>query len=559
MFSSIRTRLTLSHLAVIVVAMSLSGFLLLSLLERYFLEAMEDSLFAQARITAQALIPGAMVEDPALDVPVSAFNTLQQQRVGDIAIQAENVAPPLDDVPLGDVDLDYLAEASLQLSAQLDTRIRILDARGAVLVDSTQAGQGQELGDDPLVAQALAGEYASRTDRGGRYEQAMHLALPVLVEDQLVGVVYLSQPLRDLTAVLGDLRLRWLLSTAVALILSGAAGLLLSGAITRPLRRLTAAAGAVARGQFDQQVPVGSHDELGRLSRAFNDMTARLRAARQTQVDFVANVSHELRTPLTAIKGTVETLRAGAVDDPAVRDRFLETLETETDRLIRLVNDLLILSRADSEALHLQSEPLDVVQLARTTAAKLASGAGARGVVLQVEASAGTPMAQADPDRIEQVLVNLLDNAIKYSRPGGTVSIHVSRGRAQDSTPGWVPSSGPLQSDRSRGESMVRVQVMDEGIGIPAGDLPRIGERFYRADRARSRPEGGSGLGLAIAQALVEAHGGRLWIASREGHLRGSGSSETSPGTASRQERPVTGISVGTPSGTVVTFTLPLA
>jgi signal transduction histidine kinase len=529
MFSSIRTRLTLSHLAVIVVAMSLSGFLLLSLLERYFLEAMEDSLYAQARITAQALIPGAMVEDPALEVPVSAFNTLQQQRVGDLAIQAENVAPPLEEMPLGDLDLDYLADASLQLSAQLDTRIRILDARGAVLVDSNQEEPEEVLAHDPLVAQALAGQYASGTVRDAWDEEAMHLALPVLVEDQLVGVVYLSQPLRDATAVLGDLRLRWLLSTAVALILSGAVGLLLSGAITRPLRRLTAAAGAVARGEFDQQVPAGALDELGRLSRAFNDMTARLRAARQTQVDFVANVSHELRTPLTAIKGTVETLRAGAVDDREVRDRFLETVEDETDRLIRLVNDLLILSRADSEALHLQREPVDVGQLAQNTAAKLAAQAGASDLVLQVKASPGMPLARADPDRIEQVLVNLLDNAIKYSRHGGTVSIHVDCGRALDTFDGGALSSGPPQPDRSRAESMARVQVIDQGIGVPAVDLPRIGERFYRADRARSRAEGGSGLGLAIAQALVEAHGGRLWLTSQEGH------------------------------GTVVTFTLPLA
>jgi signal transduction histidine kinase len=194
----------------------------------------------------------------------------------------------------------------------------------------------------------------------------MYVALPVLVEGRLAGVVYLSQPLRDLTAVLHDLRTRWLISTAIALLLSGIVGLLLSGAIVRPLRRLTAAAGAVAHGQLDQQVPVRSRDELGRLSQAFNDMTARLQAARQMQTDFVANVSHELRTPLTAIKGLVETLRQGAVDDPQVRDRFLETMESETDRLIRLVRDLLLLSHADSAALNLECEQLDLAQLAPT-------------------------------------------------------------------------------------------------------------------------------------------------------------------------------------------------
>ena len=495
MFSSIRTRLTFSHLAVIIVAMSLSGFLLLSLLERYFLRAMEDSLIAQARITAQALIPGAMVEGPPIEVAAPAFNTLRQQQ-SNISLQTQNVAPPVGDIPLGDLDLDYFANASLQLSSQLDTRIRVLDAQGAVLVDSRQEEKSADLRADPLVGQALEGRYASRIDQADRaQETAMHLAMPVLVESQLAGVVYLSQPLRDVTAVLHDLRTRWLLSTAIALLLSGAVGWLLSRAIASPLRRLTAAATAVAGGQLDQQVPVRSRDELGRLSQTFNEMTARLRAARQMQVDFVANVSHELRTPLTAIKGLVETLRDGAVDDPQVRDRFLETVEGETDRLIRLVGDLLVLSRADSAALNLQRDSVDLAQLVRATVSRLAPQAEARGLVWRVETRPAPLLVWADPDRIEQVLVNLLDNAIKYSHPGGTVKVSVHGEPGQP----------------------VRVRVQDEGVGIPAEDLVRIGQRFYRADKARSRAEGGSGLGLAIAQALVQAHGGQLWLESQEG------------------------------------------
>jgi len=493
--TSIRTRLTFSHLAVIIVAMSLSGFLLLSLLERYFLQAMEDSLIAQARITAQALIPGAITEGPPVEAPDPAFNTLQQQ-TSNIALQAENVAPPVGDLSLGDLDLAYLANASLQLSTQLDTRIRILDAQGIVWVDSQQEEQSADLWADPLVRQALEGRYASRMAQTDRAEEtAMHLALPVLVEGQLVGVVYLSQPLRDVTAVLHDLRTRWLLSTAIALLLSGVVGWLLSRAIASPLRRLTAAAEAVAGGRLDQQVPVRSRDELGRLSQTFNEMTARLRAARQMQVDFVANVSHELRTPLTAIKGLVETLRDAAADDPQVRDRFLETVEGETDRLIRLVNDLLILSRADSEALNLQRVSVDLAQLVRATMNRLAPQAEARGLACRAEAHPDPLVVWADPDRVEQVLLNLLDNAIKFSQSGGTVTVRV---RGEPGQP-------------------VRVQVQDEGVGIPAEDLARIGQRFYRADRARSRAEGGSGLGLAIAQALVEAHGGQLWLESQEG------------------------------------------
>jgi signal transduction histidine kinase len=307
---------------------------------------------------------------------------------------------------------------------------------------------------------------------------------------------------------LNDLRNRWLLSTGVALLLSGVVGLLLSQAIARPLRRLTAAAGDVARGQFDRQVPVGSRDELGQLSQAFNDMTARLRAARQMQTDFVANVSHELRTPLTSVKGLVETLRGGAVDDPQVRDRFLETVEGETDRLIRLVNDLMLLSRVDSAALELQRSAVDLVMLARSAVDRLAPLAQSQGLTLGVEARGDAVLAWADPDRVEQVLLNLLGNGIKYSRRGGAVTVSVHPGE----------SGRPVQ-----------VQVRDEGIGIPAEELPRIGQRFYRADRARSRAEGGSGLGLAIARALVQAHGGELQIESQED--RGTTVSFTLPAT----------------------------
>ncbi len=496
MFSTLRIKLLFSHLAVIVLAMLLSGTLLLSFLERYFLKAIEDSLVAQAQITAQTLIPGATVTGADVKPPAeeaATVNVLQQRRVGNISVQTQNLAVPEPSVTIGDVDLSYLTETSLELGTQLETRIRVLGVDGVVVLDSWNADLGANLSDDALAAQALTGRYARRVERG--YVDTLHVALPALVDGALAGVVYLGQPLTDVATVVRDVRNRLMLSTVIALLFSSVVGLVFSRAITRPVRRLTDAAGAVAQGRLDTQVPARSRDELGRLSRAFNAMTARLRAARQMQVDFVANVSHELRTPLTSIKGMVETLRAGAVEDLEVRDRFLGTVESETDRLIRMVHDLLLLSRADSAALNLRCEPVDVAHLARLTVERLAPQAGARGVTLRVETSPGLPPAWADPDRVAQVLVNLLDNAIKYSPPEATVDVAVF--------------AGP---DRT-----VLVQVRDHGAGIPPDALPRIGERFYRADKARSRTHGGTGLGLAIAQALVEAHGGRLWLESREG------------------------------------------
>ncbi len=489
----IRTRLTLSHLAVIVVAMGLSGFLLLSLLERYFLQAMEESLLAQAQITAQALTPGVLAGTATQAAPSSAYNALQQQ-ASNYSLQAENVAPAGEASLEGAADLGYLSNSTLQLTSPLDTRIRILDAAGVVVADSAQAGRGISLAGDPAVSEALAGRQASRVEGTGG-DAAMTLALPWEAGGQRIGVVYLSQPLRDVTAVLHDLRLRWLAATLLALVLSAATGMILSGAIARPLRRLTEAAEDVADGHLDLRVPVRGRDELGQLSSAFNEMTGRLNASRQAQVDLVANVSHELRTPLTTVKGMVETLRDGAVDDVETRDRFLASVEGETDRMIRLVNDLLLLSRADSGALDLRLASFDLGPVVTRTLDRLRPLAGKKQVALLVDAGGEPLPVWADEGRVERVLVNLLDNAIKYSRPEGKVTVSLRR----------VP------------EKMAQIQVRDEGPGIPREALSRIGERFFRGDRARSRDEGGSGLGLAIARALVEAHGGQLTFDSEEG------------------------------------------
>ena len=191
----------------------------------------------------------------------------------------------------------------------------------------------------------------------------------------------------------------------------------------------------------------------------------------------------------------METLRAGAVVDTSVRDRFLTTVESETDRMIRLVNDLLLLTRADSQALNLEREPVDMAEVARSIIARMEPQAQSRGVSINITAHPDSPLVWADRDRVAQVMVNLLDNAIKYSYSGGKVNVNIRR---QDDKTAWI-------------------QVQDKGIGIPAEVLPRIGERFYRADKARARANGGSGLGLAIADTLVIAHGGQLWLESREG------------------------------------------
>lgn len=500
MLASLRVRLIMSHFVVILVAMAASGFLLLSLVEQYLLRAVEDSLIAQGHIVAEVLIPSATLAGPAIDTPSPAFNTIQQNNIRNLSLETQNLNVPL--LSAQSLNLTYLANASLQLNSQLETRIRIINLQGAVLVD-TQGTPGQALVSDALVAQGLSEGYAMGMDATEAGMATMRVVLPVTAENQVVGIIDLSQPLRDMTAVLANIRTRLFISTGIALLISAFVGLALSQAIARPVQQLTTTAEAIAQGQSLWEVtnPSQAHakpaGELGRLRAAFFNMLTRLQTANRLQIDFVANVSHELRTPLASIKGMVETLQDGAVDDLTVRDRFLETIGRETDRLTRLIADLLVLSRADSHALTLNAETIDILQLAQAATAELQTQATTRRVMVTIQlAEVMNTLVWADPDRIKQVILNVLANAIQYSHPGGQVAICL---------------------DRPREEQQVCLKIQDNGPGIPAEALPLIGQRFFRVNRARSRTDGGSGLGLAIAQALTRAHGGQLKIESQEG------------------------------------------
>jgi len=224
-----------------------------------------------------------------------------------------------------------------------------------------------------------------------------------------------------------------------------------------------------------------------------HDITA-LRRLEQVRTEFVANVSHELRNPLTAIKGYLETLLDGALDEPSTARRFLEIAHTHADRLGRLVDDLLQLSDIETGRVVLAPAPLVLRDVARDVSAVFANQASRKRLILLHRVPPDL-RARADRDRLVQILVNLVDNAVKYTPEGGQVTLGAAPG-----------ASG-----------FVEVRVADTGIGIPSTDLPRITERFYRVDKARSRELGGTGLGLAIVKHLVQAHGGELRIDSELG------------------------------------------
>lgn len=229
----------------------------------------------------------------------------------------------------------------------------------------------------------------------------------------------------------------------------------------------------------------------------FTDVTD-LATAGQMRRDFVANVSHELRTPLTALMGFIETLRGPARDDAAARDRFLGIMEGEASRMNRLVGDLLSLSRVESEERVRPNTKTDLRDLIQSTLRNLAPVAAERSVRLTYDGPDGLVEVTADSDQIRQVLTNLIENAIKYGRQHGTVRVSLT-----------VAERDPAV----RGPG-VRIQVSDDGPGIDPVHLPRLTERFYRADSHRSRQMGGTGLGLAIVKHIINRHRGRLRVES---------------------------------------------
>ncbi len=269
----------------------------------------------------------------------------------------------------------------------------------------------------------------------------------------------------------------------------------------RGWNRLEPDAGEIALADPDRRVLAVSvspiHDVAGHAAAyvmVFHDITD-LKKLETMRRDFVANVSHELRTPLTAIRGYAETLLAGALDDRERARQFLSVIDRHSERLSRLIDDLLTLSDLELGKTAVKQEPVHVETLVDDVIEMLREKAQRAKIDLAATIPPDLPLVLGDSDRLQQVLINLTDNAIKYSAAGGTV--HITATVARD---GAQPA--------------VEVEVRDEGTGIPGADLPRLTERFYRVDKARSRELGGTGLGLAIVKHIVQAHGGRLDIRS---------------------------------------------
>ena len=385
----------------------------------------------------------------------------------------------------------------------------ILDGVTAKVLDTSEPNSDPN--NNPrinITSSIQAALNAENASRGSWRVDYMDIAVPIASsagdESYIVYIIDNKQTVQSLNAEIFTIILEAVL---IGFVISIVISLIISKTLLSPIQGMTKAAEAMADGDFSRKIRVESADEIGILAKTFNDMAMQietmleeLKKAEKLRREFVANVSHELRTPLTSIRTYAETMSDNREIPPDVEEEFLHVIINDSDRMTKIVQDLLELSRFDSGNSKLAAEEFSIEKSLRDVHAAIVLEAKKRNHVLNLELEWKLPQILGDRARIEQVLMNVISNALKYTPDGGTIDI--SSGSSDDKV--WV-------------------KVEDTGIGIPQEDLERVFDRFYRVEKARSREAGGTGLGLSIAKEIIAKHGGDIKIES----IPGTGTSVT--------------------------------
>lgn len=375
----------------------------------------------------------------------------------------------------------------------------ILDGTTGQVLASSSPDKKMQVDITPNILAAIRNGDLYRSNARENY---LDISVPISNAKDSVGfIVYIldnKQVVLNLNAHIFSLILEALL---VGFVFSIAVSLIVSKTLLSPIQGMTKAAEAMADGDFTRKIGVESGDEIGILAQTFNDMASQiesmleeLKKAENLRREFVANVSHELRTPLTSIRTYAETIYEDNDIPKDTEEEFLRVIINESDRMTKIVQDLLDLSRFDSGNRKLNIEEFSIERSVRDVYTAVALEAKKRDHVLNLELEWKMPMIKGDRPRIEQVLMNIVSNALKYTPDGGRIDIFGT----------------------SLGTNII-IRIEDTGIGIPKADLERVFDRFYRVDKARSRESGGTGLGLSIAKEIIAMHGGNISIESEPG------------------------------------------
>lgn len=452
MFRSIRFRMTITFLLVIVAVMFVTGLILLNMLEQYYLSSEEENLERTGKLAAQF------------------FSTYLREGADQL----------------------LLSSVAENFSRQINARVIVVNPQYIVLGDSLRVGGylGSSL-ERPELKEALEGRTGRSIQYSNLSEQwVLQVAVPVEKDGVLQGAVFFSTSLKPVYNTLAAVRRFLFFSTIVAMILAGTLVVIFAHHLTGPINDLTSAAQQMAEGNLDQKISVSSKDEIGRLAEQFNIMAARVKDMNQRLTRFVADVSHDLRTPLASIHICLQSLQNYEME-PEEQKEFLQDINQETQRLIYLVEDLLDLTRHQEvvdkrEVISLSLLLQDVADMTRPRLER-------KGQQFFTQIPEKLPCFFVSPEALKRVLFNLLDNAIKFTPPGGWIKLSVEERNTE-----------------------VLIIIEDTGCGIPEDSLPFIFERFYRVDKSRSSYLGGTGLGLAICKEIVEHYGGTITVKSVE-------------------------------------------
>ena len=427
------------------------------------------------------------------------FQTVQEQmdrQVGPISVAVrhqECLSRPLLPGGVGAANCrlagqtDFMDRLGLLVSQLAGNRLLLLDAQRRVVYDSGgMASFGTQLQITASRRVANVGEATTSLD--GQAHIAAAIKIPPARDPLGASYVVLAQPESlAASAAAGELAGRLLLAGGAALLAAMVLTLLVSQSLARPLTQLAAAAEDIAGGNYSRRVGIRGSDEIGKLGTAFDRMAEGVERARKVQRDFLANVSHELKTPLTSLIGFSQALVDGSLTTEAERARAATIVHEESERVLRMAQELLDLARVEAGSISIHISAVDLGGQLQQELEMVRPRAVARGLTLEVAVPADLPPVAADPERLHQVIGNLLDNAVKYAPDGSTV----------------------------RTEARLNISGVETVVSNPSGDHrpdpERMFERFYRADPSRAAPAGGVGLGLAISRQLVAAMRGRLW------------------------------------------------
>jgi signal transduction histidine kinase len=380
-----------------------------------------------------------------------------------------------------------LARYVSDVAAQFNVRAMIVDGDERILTDSAGSGSPLRFGLGLTRANAAVPNTRVGRARDANGQVWLYVARQLNPDRTLVLAERQAQ-FPALRFFVEDLLGPLVQAGAVAALVALALALLIARSVAGPLGKMAHVAQGIARGDHSLSAPISGPDEVRALGGSINAMSQQVQATHQAQRDFLANVSHDLKTPLTSIQGFAQAIQDGAASSPEAVQRSARIIYDEADRLRRLVEGLLDLTKLNAGLRALHREPLDLRALLASLVEKSTLRAQARRLTLNADLPAQLPAMKGDADRLAQVVTNLLDNAIKYTPAGGRV----------DLSAGVIPEG-------------LEISVKDTGPGIPPADLSRIFERFYQVDKSRARVGGsGAGLGLAITKEIVEAHGGQI-------------------------------------------------